>query len=256
MGVMPRPRWWRSRPQAERHRCPTRERAQPWAAGPPPGAGNRSRAESSERDGRDPWTGVIMTGDFNASFQGPSASEQARTVAALHQRGIVSVHHHLTGTETGTETHHTLRWIAPAGSPGTTTATTCGSAPISNPTCGPAGSAPWRTGSNPARPTTSPSGPTCPYEAPGVRGPDPSIVRSRPTTASLRSRVSPRLHEEPPGRHLGSQSMSQAGATPRSVGLALPASPSGLPSSRAWPMTIDPQERETGRTHECGADME
>jgi hypothetical protein len=69
--------------------------------------------QASEREGRDPWTRVVMLGDFNASFQGPSAAAHADTVAALHQRGMASVHHHLTGTAHGTEASHTLRWIAP-----------------------------------------------------------------------------------------------------------------------------------------------
>jgi hypothetical protein len=68
--------------------------------------------QAAEREGRDPWTRVILAGDFNASFQGPSAAAHADTIAALHERGLVSVHHHLTGTAHGAETSHTLRWIA------------------------------------------------------------------------------------------------------------------------------------------------
>lgn len=69
--------------------------------------------QASEREGRDPWTRVVLLGDFNASFQGPSAAAHADTVAALHDRGMASVHHDLTRTAHGTEASHTLRWIAP-----------------------------------------------------------------------------------------------------------------------------------------------
>ena len=41
--------------------------------------------------------------DFNASFEGPSAAEHARTVGNLHDHGMASVHHHLTATEHGAE---------------------------------------------------------------------------------------------------------------------------------------------------------
>jgi hypothetical protein len=69
--------------------------------------------QAAEREGRDPWTRVVLLGDFNASFQGPSAAAHADTVAVLHERGMASVHHHLTGTAHGAEVSHTLRWIAP-----------------------------------------------------------------------------------------------------------------------------------------------
>jgi hypothetical protein len=73
--------------------------------------------ETAEREGRDPWTGVVLLGDFNASFQGPSANTHADTVTALHEHGMTSVHHHLTGTAHSAETQHTLRWIAPGRVP-------------------------------------------------------------------------------------------------------------------------------------------
>ena len=73
--------------------------------------------QAAEREGRDPWTRVILAGDFNASFQDPSPAAHARTVSALGEHGLVSVHHHLTSTEHGAETSHTLRWIAPGRIP-------------------------------------------------------------------------------------------------------------------------------------------
>lgn len=69
--------------------------------------------QAAEREGRDPWTRVVLLGDFNASFQGPSADQHADTVGSLHQHGMTSVHHYLTGTAHGSEIQQTLRWIAP-----------------------------------------------------------------------------------------------------------------------------------------------
>lgn len=69
--------------------------------------------ETAARETRDAWTRVILLGDFNASFQGPSADQHADTIGTLHQHGMTSVRHYLTGTAHGSEIQHTLRWIAP-----------------------------------------------------------------------------------------------------------------------------------------------
>lgn len=60
---------------------------------------------------RDPWTNLILAGDFNASFQGPSVAKHAETVQRLEAVGMTSVHHHLTGEEHGAESTFSLRWI-------------------------------------------------------------------------------------------------------------------------------------------------
>ncbi len=39
--------------------------------------------QSAEREGRDLWTRVVLLGDDNASFQGPSPAPQADTVPRL-----------------------------------------------------------------------------------------------------------------------------------------------------------------------------
>jgi hypothetical protein len=69
--------------------------------------------QAATRERRDPWAGVVMAGDFNASYQGPSVSAHARTVGMLHDAGMVSVHHQITGQAHGQEQQHTLRWIGP-----------------------------------------------------------------------------------------------------------------------------------------------
>jgi hypothetical protein len=69
--------------------------------------------ETAVRERRDPWTRVVLLGDFNASFQSPSAAAHADTITVLQERGMASVHHYLTGTAHGAEAVHTLRWIAP-----------------------------------------------------------------------------------------------------------------------------------------------
>lgn len=72
---------------------------------------------AATREGRDPWARVIMGGDFNASFQGPSTHAHQQTVARLHQAGMASVHHQVTGQDHGQEQAHTLRWIGPGRTP-------------------------------------------------------------------------------------------------------------------------------------------
>jgi hypothetical protein len=73
--------------------------------------------EAAARTGRDPWDRVVLAGDFNASFQGPSNSAHARTVAMLETAGMGSVHHLRSGQTHGEEVEQTLRWIGPGKVP-------------------------------------------------------------------------------------------------------------------------------------------
>jgi hypothetical protein len=72
---------------------------------------------AATREGRDPWTRVVLAGDFNASFQGPSTRAHEQTVAMLHEAGMASVYHQVTGHRHGQEQVHTLRWIGPGRIP-------------------------------------------------------------------------------------------------------------------------------------------
>jgi hypothetical protein len=73
--------------------------------------------DAATREGRAPWARLIVGGDFNASFQGPSTRAHEQTVAMLHEAGMASVYHQVSGHGHGQEQDHTLRWIGPGRTP-------------------------------------------------------------------------------------------------------------------------------------------
>lgn len=56
---------------------------------------------------------VVLAGDFNASFQGPSARPHMNNVQALRNLGMRSAYHEHFDVEHGGEPAMTLRWVGP-----------------------------------------------------------------------------------------------------------------------------------------------
>lgn len=61
--------------------------------------------------GQPAWERTVLAGDFNASLQSTNAPGHRKTLAQLHERGLVSAYHHAHACEHGQEPVGTLRWV-------------------------------------------------------------------------------------------------------------------------------------------------